>query len=79
VALVENYRLHEFRIQVEAMLRGIRAIVPSPLLTLFTWRELQRRICGQPEIDIELLKVNLNKFFAFLSYTTQSIVNLRPT
>jgi hypothetical protein len=56
VALVESYRLREFRLQVEAMLRGLRAIVPSHLLALFTWRELQQRVCGRPEIDINFLK-----------------------
>jgi hypothetical protein len=57
VALVENYRLQEFHVQVEAMLRGLRAIVSSHLLALFTWQELKHRVCGQPQIDIDLLKV----------------------
>ena len=38
---------------------GIADIVPmSDLFRLFTWRELQSMICGEPVIDIELLKSN---------------------
>lgn len=57
VSLVENYRLNEFKTQVESIRRGLATIVPIVLLPLFTWQELELMVCGKREIDIELLKV----------------------
>jgi hypothetical protein len=54
---VLNYRLNEFRVQVEHIRKGMATIVPIHLLSLFTWNELQLNVCGKGEIDIEFLKV----------------------
>jgi hypothetical protein len=56
-ALVESYRIKEFDVQVEAMRQGLAAIVPVHLLSLFSWEELELMVCGQREIDIDLLRV----------------------
>ncbi len=56
-ALVEQYRLKEFKQQIDAIQRGLRSIVPTHMLALFTWKELELKICGRPGVDIELLKV----------------------
>lgn len=56
VSLLVRARLGETRQQVDAMRRGLTQIVPGPLLTLLTWKELETRICGSRDIDIELLK-----------------------
>lgn len=56
VRLVRHTRLHECKLQVDAMLRGIGRIVPVHLLQLCTWSELQQWVCGSLAIDIELLK-----------------------
>jgi len=58
VQLMENYCLGEFSAQVEAIKRGLATIVPIQLLPLFTWHELEERVCGRREIDIEFLKAN---------------------
>ena len=55
-SLVEKYRLQEFSAQVNALKSGLSQVVPSSLLTLFTWDELETFVCGYPDIDISLLK-----------------------
>lgn len=54
--LALNYRLHEVTLQVAAMREGFCRSGPGLLLPILTWRELERRICGRPEIDVKLLK-----------------------
>lgn len=54
---MEQYRLKEFKPQIDAIQRGLRSIVPTHMLALFTWKELELKICGRPGVDIELLKV----------------------
>ena len=56
VALVEQFRLHEFRAQTDAMARGIDSVVPRSVLTLLTWQQLEDLVWGQPAIDLELLR-----------------------
>jgi len=56
--LVEKYRLHEFKTQLDAILKGIYAILPQNILNIFTWGELESRVCGTRGIDIELLKIH---------------------
>jgi len=58
IRLLENYRMHEFDTQINAMRRGLATIVPISLLPLFTWRQLELMVCGKREIDVELLKAN---------------------
>ena len=55
-ALALQARLNESRAQLKAIHRGLTALIPDPLLSLMTWAELERRVCGTPTIDIELLK-----------------------
>lgn len=49
-------RLAECAAQVEAMKEGIQAVVPGIALPLFTWRELEVRVCGMPVIDVDKLE-----------------------
>ena len=56
--LVEKIRLNEFKRQIEAMRRGLSLIIPEGLLNLLTWRELETMVCGQPILDVELLRQN---------------------
>jgi E3 ubiquitin-protein ligase HERC2 len=37
-------------------LPGLSQIIPTKSLLLFTWNELEKYVCGEPEIDVELLK-----------------------
>jgi hypothetical protein len=56
ISLIEQARLHEHAPQIAALRRGIGHVVPTQVLSLFTWYELEMLVCGKPEIDIELLK-----------------------
>jgi hypothetical protein len=56
--LEEHYRLHEFDVAVAALRKGLGAIVPVHLLSLFTAFELESMVCGAREVSIELLKRN---------------------
>ena len=52
-----RYRVHEFDCAIAAMRRGLAALVPIGLLTaLYDGNELERGVCGRPEIDIDLLQ-----------------------
>eukprot|EP00479_Gromia_sphaerica_P013286 TRINITY_DN7343_c0_g1_i1.p1 TRINITY_DN7343_c0_g1~~TRINITY_DN7343_c0_g1_i1.p1 ORF type:complete len:200 (-),score=41.55 TRINITY_DN7343_c0_g1_i1:176-775(-) len=52
---LKSYRMSEFHTQTEAIREGMATILPYPLLSLFTWKELQTQISGVPTMDIELL------------------------
>lgn len=43
-------------IQVRAIREGFLSVVPEAALNLITWREIEIRICGNPEITIEELR-----------------------
>jgi hypothetical protein len=58
VALVQQCRLNESASQMKAIQRGIGSIVPLSLLSLFTWQDLEMRVCGRTEINLEVLKRN---------------------
>ncbi|XP_016128716.1 probable E3 ubiquitin-protein ligase HERC1 [Sinocyclocheilus grahami] len=51
-----DYRLHEMDRQVAAVREGMSWIVPVPLLSLLTARQLEQMVCGLPEISVEVLK-----------------------
>lgn len=50
------FRVDEFKVHCEAMLRGLSSIVPYPMLSLFTWSELELQVCGRPTMNLDLLK-----------------------
>eukprot|EP00466_Bigelowiella_natans_P003560 jgi/Bigna1/53732/estExt_Genewise1Plus.C_230121 len=56
VPLLVRSRLEETRLQVEAMQRGLGSIIPEQLMSLLTPEELEQKICGTRDIDVELLK-----------------------
>ena len=53
-----DYRLHECNSQIDAMRRGLFEILSPLVLGLFSWREVEERVCGQPDFDIAWLKRN---------------------
>ena len=58
-SLLKRARLAESRIQMSKIRQGIADVVPmSELFRLFTWQELRNMVCGEPIIDIEMLKLN---------------------
>jgi hypothetical protein len=55
IALAEHYRLNEFNSQTEALCRGVASIIPLHELFIFTWQELEFRVCAHAGVDLELL------------------------
>ena len=41
--------------QIDAIRRGLLSVIPEAVLRLLTWQELERRVCGDPEISLESL------------------------
>jgi len=56
VELSIQTRLHESDVQIRAIRKGLHAIVPENMLALFSWLDLELMVCGNPEIDLDLLR-----------------------
>lgn len=56
VKLAVQFRLHEFDAALEALRRGFTDVVPQRVLSLCSAAELEVLTCGDPVIDVELLK-----------------------
>ena len=55
-ALVEKARLEEGQAQAKAVMTGVFRIVPQSVIRLYTWRELEYKVCGKPSFAVEALK-----------------------
>lgn len=56
IRLVQKARLEENREQISAMQAGLVKVVPQAVLDLLTWQEVEKKVCGDPEISVEALK-----------------------
>ncbi|EKX39710.1 hypothetical protein GUITHDRAFT_76204, partial [Guillardia theta CCMP2712] len=56
LAEVVRHRLSEFELQVNAVKEGLHSVVPPVVFSLFTWRELEAKVCGTSEINVEALR-----------------------
>uniref|UniRef100_A0A673FYB4 E3 ubiquitin-protein ligase HECTD3-like n=1 Tax=Sinocyclocheilus rhinocerous TaxID=307959 RepID=A0A673FYB4_9TELE len=56
ICLVQKSRLEESREQIAAMQAGLVKVVPQAVLDLLTWQEVEKKVCGDPEITVEALK-----------------------
>lgn len=54
--LAEQHRLNEFKLQIEAIMRGVSSVIPIQLLYLCTWQELELRAVGRAGVDLRLLR-----------------------
>lgn len=54
--LAEWARLNEAREQTLALKRGLLSTLPAAVLSLLSADELERMVCGQPTIDVDLLR-----------------------
>lgn len=43
-------------LQIAAMQAGLLKVVPQAVLDLLTWQEVEKKVCGDPEITVEALK-----------------------
>eukprot|EP01016_Furgasonia_blochmanni_P046718 TRINITY_DN6774_c0_g1_i7.p1 TRINITY_DN6774_c0_g1~~TRINITY_DN6774_c0_g1_i7.p1 ORF type:complete len:363 (-),score=64.52 TRINITY_DN6774_c0_g1_i7:92-1087(-) len=60
IKLVIETRLNESKTQISWIREGLLQIVPEGALSLLQWTDLERLICGYPDIDPELLKKYTN-------------------
>lgn len=51
-------RMQEARDVISIMKQGINTVVPVTALSLFTWQELEKRVCGVANVDVSLLRRN---------------------
>ncbi|XP_062872482.1 E3 ubiquitin-protein ligase HECTD3 [Trichomycterus rosablanca] len=56
IHLVKKVRLEESRQQIAAIQAGLMKVVPQAVLDLLTWQEVEKKVCGDPEISVEALK-----------------------
>ena len=49
-------RLHESEAQARAIRKGFNDVVPLGMLSLFSWREVERLVCGNSSIDVDALR-----------------------
>lgn len=56
IRLVRNCRMGEGKLQIEAIRRGLLKVLSQAVLDLLTWQELERRVCGDPDLTVEALK-----------------------
>lgn len=42
--------------QIAALQAGLMKVVPQAVLDLLTWQEVEKKVCGDPEITVEALK-----------------------
>lgn len=47
------------------MQAGLLKVVPQAVLDLLTWQEVEKKVCGDPEISVEALK-RLSEFSLFI-------------
>lgn len=56
--LVKEKRMQECKKQTDALRRGFCRVVPTSVLRLLTWQELEVKVCGSPEISVEKMKAS---------------------
>nr|XP_046264244.1 E3 ubiquitin-protein ligase HECTD3-like isoform X2 [Scatophagus argus] len=56
IRLVQKARLEESKQQIAAMQAGLLTVIPQAVLDLLTWQEVEKKMCGDPEITVEALK-----------------------
>ena len=55
--LFVRFRVSEYTEQCQAMRGGLATVVPLALLSLMSWKQMERRVCGETDVDVEFLKV----------------------
>eukprot|EP00163_Fabomonas_tropica_P003354 TRINITY_DN12848_c0_g2_i1.p1 TRINITY_DN12848_c0_g2~~TRINITY_DN12848_c0_g2_i1.p1 ORF type:complete len:3091 (+),score=552.10 TRINITY_DN12848_c0_g2_i1:91-9273(+) len=58
VALIEDFRLHEIDLQIQALQRGLCSVLPQRVLPLFTWPQLELAVCGKADFDVDFLRLH---------------------
>ncbi|XP_063200951.1 E3 ubiquitin-protein ligase HECTD3-like isoform X2 [Chroicocephalus ridibundus] len=66
IRLVQRARMEESKEQIAAMRAGLLRVVPQPVLDLLTWQQLEKVVCGDPEITV----AELRKFITFEDFSS---------
>uniref|UniRef100_A0A672I936 HECT domain-containing protein n=1 Tax=Salarias fasciatus TaxID=181472 RepID=A0A672I936_SALFA len=69
ICLVQKARLEESKQQIAALRAGLLKVVPQAVLDLLTWQEVEKKVCGDPEITVEALKLSEDRS-RFLKFVT---------
>ncbi|POI25210.1 hypothetical protein CIB84_011040 [Bambusicola thoracicus] len=69
IRLVQKARLEESKEQVEAIRAGLLRVVPQAVLDLLTWQQLEKKVCGNPEVTVDELK----KFITFEDFDSSRV------
>ena len=56
--LVIDKRLHEAELYLESMRLGMTDVIPEAVLSLYSWRVLERKVCGASGISVAELKAS---------------------
>jgi len=59
VNMAYKKRIEESSVQVDAIRRGLTAIIPIQVLKLWTFREFELAVCGEPHIPLEGMMANV--------------------
>ena len=51
-----THRFNEFKVQTDAIRRGLLTVIPKSVLALLTWNELELQVCGTPTFDVDLFE-----------------------
>lgn len=66
--IVVNIEIFPSQHQVDAIRRGVLKSVPQAVIDLLTWQELEKKICGDPEISVEALQKSSMLRFISIRY-----------
>lgn len=55
---VVQARIHEGDAALFAVRDGLASVIPTAVLPIFTWEEVELQACGRPGVDIDLLQAN---------------------
>jgi len=55
-SLVQKMRLHEAQESIDCVKAGMATVVPVGCLALWSWRDLEIKVCGNPKIDTKVLR-----------------------
>ena len=55
-AELEAYRLSEMAVAAAAVRRGLLTQIPPVMVSLIKWKDLETMVCGNPNVDVDLLK-----------------------
>ena len=70
--LVKEKRMEENKAQIDAIRQGLTQVVPSEVLNLLTWQELELKVCGNPDVSVEALKKS-SRYESGLSETSSEV------